>query len=270
MKFLNLMNGQKTGRTTVNDKDCPFMPIEEMRKHEWTINWSGGKDSTATVIACIKYGVPIKEINYVRMMYDDELPATLPIMTDFVDECIGLFRDVYNIKINIIKSITCKEYVCDKIYVRSKYSELNGERYTLGYLSRGMCRFNACKVKALQSIKKAKYEMIGYAIDEPKRYKRLVHPHQESILCTLGITENKAFDICRRNNLLSPLYALGTKRDGCWFCPNCSSAEIDYIKNEHRELLDIIYEEFSCRNPNFLYVSKNSWISEYMKDRGAG
>ena len=30
------------------------MTLEEMRKHEWAINWSGGKDSTATIIACIK------------------------------------------------------------------------------------------------------------------------------------------------------------------------------------------------------------------------
>ena len=29
---------------------CFFMNIEEMKQHEWSISWSGGKDSTATVI----------------------------------------------------------------------------------------------------------------------------------------------------------------------------------------------------------------------------
>lgn len=252
----------------MNSKDCPFMSIEEMRKHEWTINWSGGKDSTATIIACIKYGVPIKEVNYVRMMYDDYLPATLPIMTDFVDESIGLFRDVYELKVNITKSATCKEYVCDKVYFRSKHKELNGKRYTLACLLRGMCQFEQYKEKAFPSIKnQEKYEMIGYAIDEPKRYGRLKH-HQESVLCTLGITEDKAFYICKRNNLLSPLYDLGIKRDGCWFCPNCNKKQISYIKQNYPELVDIMYKEFSDRDKKFLYPQTNSWVKEYMKDSG--
>lgn len=248
--------------------DCPFMSIEEMRKHEWTINWSGGKDSTATIIACIKYEVPIKEINYVRMMYDDDLPATLPIMTEFVDECVGLFRDVYNIKVNVIKSVTCKEYVCDKVYFRSKHPELNGKRYTLACITRGVCNFTVCKVKTLKSLKNNKYEMIGYAINEPKRYGRLKHPYQESILCTLGITDVKAFYICKRNNLLSPLYDLGFKRDGCWFCPSCNKKQIDYIKLKYPKLVDIIYKEFSDRDKKFLYPQRSTWIKEYMKDRG--
>ena len=73
------------------------MNIEEMKQHEWSISWSGGKDSTATVILCHEYGIPIKEIIYVRMMYDEELPATLPVMTDFVDNAVtvGLKTEVF-------------------------------------------------------------------------------------------------------------------------------------------------------------------------------
>lgn len=255
----------------MSSKNCPFMPIEEMRKHEWTINWSGGKDSTATIIACIKYCIPIKEINYVRMMYDDDLPATLPIVTEFVDNCIDLFRDVYGINVNVIKSETCKEYVCDKVFKRSKkHPELNGKRYTLAALNVFGCAFTSCKIRALKSIKTSEYEMIGYAIDEPKRYVRLNHPYQESILCTLGIIESKAFDICNKNGLLSPLYALGVKRDGCWFCPNASRSQIDFVKSNYPNLVDIIYEEFSSedRNLHNLYPNTNNWIREYMKDWG--
>ena len=69
------------------------MDINEMRKHEWTISWSGGKDSTATIILCHEYGIPIKEIIYVRMMYDKKTPATLPVMTQFVDNAKGIFED---------------------------------------------------------------------------------------------------------------------------------------------------------------------------------
>ena len=48
------------------------MNVEEMKNHEWSISWSGGKDSTATVILCHEYGIPIKEILYVKMMYGEK------------------------------------------------------------------------------------------------------------------------------------------------------------------------------------------------------
>ena len=243
-----------------------FMSLNEMKNYEWTINWSGGKDSTATIIACIKKEVPIKEINYVRMMFDDELPATLPIMTDFVDSCIYRFRNQYNLIVNIIESESVMDAVANKVYSRSKYNKLNGTRYTLGYLSRGLCKFNACKVKALKQIATSDYEMIGYAADETQRINRLNHPHQESILCTLGITEKKCLDICKRNHLLSPLYELGFKRDGCWFCPNTSNNEIEYIKRKYPELVKIIYKEFNEREREFLFANKNNWVKTYLND----
>lgn len=255
----------------MNSKDCPFMSIEEMRKHEWTINWSGGKDSTATIIACIKYNVQIKEINYVRMMYDYYFSAVLPVMDRFVDECISLFRDVYDINVNVIESENAKEMICEKRYKRSKNSELNGKRYTLASLCMSMCAFNYYKKKALNSIKSSEYEMIGYAIDEPKRYIKLKnHPNRESILCTLGITEAKAFYICKRNNLLSPLYDLGIKRDGCWFCPCSNKLVIDYIKQNYPRLVDIIYKSFDVyvKDKRILYPNTNNWVKEYIKDRG--
>ena len=55
-----------------------LMTIDEMRLHKWTVSWSGGKDSTATVILMHENNIPIEKIIYVRMMYDDKLPATLP------------------------------------------------------------------------------------------------------------------------------------------------------------------------------------------------
>lgn len=244
-----------------------FMPLTEMRNHEWTINWSGGKDSTATIIACIKKEVPIKEINYVRMMFNEELPATLPIMTDFVDKCIDRFINQYGLNVNVVKSESAMNAVANKVYSRSKYDELNGTRYTLGYLSRGMCKFNLCKVKALKSITGVEYEMIGYAIDETNRIHRLNHPYQESILCTLAIKEEKCFDICKRNNMLSPLYEVGFKRDGCWFCPNTSNHEIEYIKRNYPELVKIIYKEFDERPRDFLFANKNNWIRHYLNDK---
>lgn len=258
-----MMNGKM-----LKKNDNNFMPVEEMRKYRWSINWSGGKDSTATIIACIKYNVPIEVINYVRMMYDDDLPATLPIMTNFVDRCIDRLVNQYKIKVNVIKSETCKKNVCDKVYKRSKYEDMNGTRYTLAKLLRGRCKFQDYKGKALDKIKQTEHTMIGYCIDEKERYHRLKHPYQESILCTLGIDQSKAIHICKVNNMLSPLYDLGISRDGCFFCPNCKRKEIDYIKENYPELVEIIYKEFMQKDDKYLYANLNSWIKEYKKDMG--
>ena len=112
------------------------MNIEEMKQHEWSISWSGGKDSTATVILCHEYGIPIKEIIYVRMMYDDTLPATLPVMTDFVDNAIKVFEGWgYNVK--VVKSIKTAEQIVNTVYKRSKYPERNGKRYGISNFGRG-------------------------------------------------------------------------------------------------------------------------------------
>ena len=81
-----------------------IMNIEEMRKHEWVISWSGGKDSTATIILCHKYGIPIKKIIYVRMMYNEDLPATLPVMVEFVDRAKGVFES-WGYPVEIVKGV---------------------------------------------------------------------------------------------------------------------------------------------------------------------
>lgn len=242
------------------------MNIEEMKNHEWSISWSGGKDSTATVILCHEYGIPIKEIIYVRMMYDDTLPATLPVMTDFVDNAIKVFEGWgYNVK--VVKSIKTAEQIVNTVYKRSKYPERNGKRYGISNFGRGFCKFTGIKQNTIKSVNSGEYEMIGYACDEIARLYRLVD-NQSSIMAELGVTEQDAFDICRKYSLLSPLYDLGIKRDGCWFCPNAANLEIQYLKQHYPELVKKIYEMIDmCQYSIDGLENRNRWVAEYLKGR---
>lgn len=52
----------------------------------WIVPWSGGKDSTATIIVMLEQGLEIEKIVHVRMMATETLPATHKVMTDFVDD----------------------------------------------------------------------------------------------------------------------------------------------------------------------------------------
>ena len=241
------------------------MNIEEMKQHEWSISWSGGKDSTATVILCHEYGIPIKEIIYVRMMYDDTLPATLPVMTDFVDNAIKIFEGWgYNVK--VVKSIKTAEQIVNTVYKRSKYPERNGKRYGISNFGRGFCKFTGIKQNTIKSVNSGEYEMIGYACDEIARLHRLVD-NQSSIMAELGVTEQDAFDICKKYNLLSPLYELGTKRDGCWFCPNVCKKQREMLKAEHPELVRKVYDMIEmCDYDLYGMDKRNNWVADYFKE----
>ena len=55
------------------------------------------------------------------------------------------------------------------------------------------------------------------------------------------MTEADARKLCEENNLLSPIYA-HCRRNGCWFCPNASDAELRHMVEHHPELFDQLME----------------------------
>lgn len=241
------------------------MTIEEMRQHEWIVSWSGGKDSTATIILMHEYNIPIKEIIYVRMMFDEKRPATLPIMTDFVDRAKKVFES-WGYKVSIVPSIRTTKEISEKRFYRSKYPIKNGKKYGLSGFMRGRCKMTGAKTDTIKELIKQRgnneYEMIGYAADENKRIHRLTDK-KCSIMVILGVKEKEAFDICKKYDLLSPLYDLGISRDGCFFCPNAKKAEREYIHKYYPDLIKEIYlliEEMDYPCSELPSV----WIKDYL------
>lgn len=78
----------------------------------------------------------------------------------------------------------------------------------------GRCAINRdCKLKPIKDFYKTKdpeqiTQYIGIAIDEPQRLERLKigKPKKISLLEKYEYTEQMAFDVCKKNNLLSPIY----------------------------------------------------------------
>ncbi len=56
-----------------------------------------------------------------------------------------------------------------------------------------------------------------------------------SLLEKYGYTESMAFEICKKYDLLSPVYDFASK-GGCWFCPNARACELRHLRNNHRDL----------------------------------
>lgn len=244
-----------------------FMTIEQMREREWVISWSGGKDSTATVILCHKYGIPIKKIIYVRMMWDETLPATLPVMTDFVDHAKEIFES-WGYPVEVIPSIKTAKSLTEKTFFRSKHPEKNGKKYGVTDFMRGYCKFTGVKQATIKSLVDTdEFELIGYASDEEDRIHRLTDKKQ-SVMVTLGVTEAEAFEICREYELLSPLYDMQISRDGCWFCPNAGVKERAILKEQYPELVAKIRDMIEMCDFDIEYLAvRNNWLQDYIKGK---
>ena len=242
------------------------MNLEEMKKHEWIVAWSGGKDSTATIILMHEHGIPIKEIIYVRMMYDDTLPATLPVMTEFVDSAKAVFES-WGYPVRIVKSRKTAKDLIEQKYVRSSKESKNGHCYGVTAFARGCCTFTTIKCNTVKALINNDYEMIGYAADETSRTHRL-GGFKQSIMVELGINEIETFDICRKYNLLSPLYELGFARDGCWFCPNATVKQRMYLKQNNPELVEEIIKMIEmCDYDISSMVKRNHWVEDWLKEK---
>lgn len=251
----------------------PLMSLEEMRKHEWCVSWSGGKDSTATILLMREYGIPIKQITYVRMMWDEITPATLPIMTEFVDESTERLR-LWGYSVVIVPSVKTAKSIAEKALEHPRKPSTmirKGKAGGIAEFLRGSCRFAGVKQDTIRrnTIPDA-FRMLGICADEKPRVARM-RCDCESILATLGLSQNDAKRICDENHMLSPLYGVGNGRDGCWFCPNASKRERERLRIERPDLYQNILWmiELTARwwNPPF-FTSVNGWCFDYIEENG--
>lgn len=142
-----------------------------------------------------------------------------------------------------------------KDYVSFFVNRVGSGRYKgrlYGFPIGGRCVINReCKMKPIREFYKSlrEYDItqyVGIAKDEPKRLARL-KVNQVSLLEKYGYTGAMAYDICRKYNLLSPIYAKGT-RSGCWFCMNAHIKDYLHIRQHHTRLWDALRE--LSRTPN--------------------
>lgn len=212
-----------------------------INKMYYVASWSGGKDSTASVILAHEHNEPLNLIIFSEVMFDKNISGELPEHIDFIkNKCIPLFKS-WGYEVRILHS---DRTYCDMFNTkvsRSKISERNGKKY--GFPLAMKCYVNSrCKMNPIRDFwKSVDYEFVQYvgiAIDEPERLERIVKTENHiSLLQKYRYTEQMAFDLCKKYDLLSPIYEFAT-RNGCWFCPNARDCELRHLRNNHRDLWD--------------------------------
>lgn len=199
--------------------------------------YSGGKDSTATVILAHEHNEPLDAVLFCEVMFDENTSGELPEHIDFIDNvAFPKFREW---GYDCIKVRAKKTYMdCfNHIITRSKHENRNG--LYQGFPLAGMCKINAhCKILPLQKWERENHvdiQYVGIAPEETPRIKRAHEKGQISLMEKYGVSEAEAFKLCEQYGLLSPSYSF-SKRGGCWFCPNAKAGELRHLRDNHPEL----------------------------------
>lgn len=208
---------------------------------------SFGKDSLAMIIKIKELGLPLDEVIYCDIRFDENLSGEMPKMAEFIPKAEKILKYRYDIEVKHLKGITFKEQFY-KVKQRGKHiGDMYGFPYTLGAWCNSRLKLEPIN-KYYNSIKEPYKVYVGIAYDEPKRYERLDKDKNIALLYDLKITEKEAMEICRQNDLLSPIYE-NSFRGGCWFCVKQSIKQLEYLYNTYPELYNILLKmEKDSRN----------------------
>lgn len=224
-----------------------MLVITLMCKH--IVCWSGGEDSTATIILAHLNGVPIDEIIFAEVMYDKvrNISGEHPLQMEFVYKAKSIFES-WGYKVTIVRGD--KDYL-DIFYhtIKNplKHKEHRGKCY--GFPQSKRCSVKRdCKERPIERYLKGigpYVSYVGICADEKVRLVSLSNSGKKglqekvSLLQRYEYTKAMTGPLCEQYGLRSPMYQY-TRRGGCWMCPNARH-------EEHRLLFELwpeLYEEF--------------------------
>lgn len=213
---------------------------ERLRTKRYVASCSFGKDSMATVLLALMHNEPLNEVVYCEVMFDQNTSGEVPEHRDFIHGVAVPFLEKHGIRVNIVKS--------EKIFVTQFNRRIGGNGRNCGKIWSwplcGRCYVQRdLKVRTMDAWKKKHWrddeivQYVGIANDETDRIAKMdSYKYQTvSLLEKYKFSENDAFELCKKNGLLSPIYKFAP-RNGCFFCPNAKAKELRHLYDHHPDL----------------------------------
>lgn len=211
---------------------------------KYIASWSGGKDSTASIILAHENKEPLDIIIFSEVMFNETISGELPEHIEFIHRAKNIFEG-WGYNVLILRSDKTYMDCFNHRVLRTNNKERKGKKQ--GFPMSKKCKINTdCKIrpikKFLKSINEDYIQYVGIAAEEKQRLERIEKTKSKiSLLEKYGYTEKMAFNLCKKYNLLSPVYEF-CKRGGCFFCPNATKNELRHLRKNHKDLWEILLE----------------------------
>lgn len=205
------------------------------------ISYSGGKDSTASVILYHELYGNSRELKIIfsEVMFNENISGELPEHIHFIKNvAFPIFQSWGYETIILHDERTYMDYFN---HVRQRGKNI-GKR--VGFPMADKCVIKNCKIRPIEHYLKTLNEpyrqIIGITYDEKTRYEKL-GKGKYSILYENKYTRDDVIRLCMQYDLLSPYYVY-SRRGGCWFCPNQGRQQLEYLKYNYKDLWRILLE----------------------------
>lgn len=199
------------------------------------VSCSFGKDSIAAALVAKSSGIDVSAV-YCHVLFAPGISSEMPEQEDFVfNHAIPKLEAEYGIKTEVIVP---SETVVDWFYRKRTRGKNVGKIYGWPCL-RGCYVSSNIKLAAIRKWRKAQgefTEILGIACDEVDRIEKDIMKGKRLILCENGITERDAALLCKKADLLSPLYSFDRQRSGCWFCPLQRTSQLKELRKNYPDL----------------------------------
>lgn len=228
---------------------------------DYILSLSYGKDSIACLEAIEKLNMPLTRVVTVDIFATKNISGDLPIIQDFKKKVDSYILEKYNI---VVEHITSgKTY--EEMFYKKKTEKSNNCGEIRGWLisvnGGPWCQYDL-KMEALKKLEKRDNVVyVGIALDEEKRF-GVFSKNKISPLVLAKYTEKDCFEICKRLDLLSPVYEF-SERQGCWFCHNQSVNQLRVLKNNYPKLWKLMLKWDSDSPVSFGTDGRR--LSEYNK-----
>ena len=196
---------------------------------------SFGKDSMANLILSAEQGIPIDRVMYCDIRFNAEISGEHPLMAKWIPTAEKRLKELFGITVDHAYSGIGYE---TQFWTKKQKGTGQDMYYGFPHLLSPWCN-TLLKIKAINKYFREvvggggyNTQFVGIAADEPIRWARMEAKQTEkkkyrSLLVEQNLTEQDAMAICKKYDLLSPMYGVdGIFRGGCWFCPKQCMADL--------------------------------------------
>ena len=233
-------------------------------------NLSFGKDSMATLILAAEQGIPIDHVMYCEIKFNDEISGEHPLMAEWIPTAEIRLKELFGITVDHAYSgVSFYEQFYKVIQKGNHVGNIYGFPLVIGAWCNDRLKLGATKKYEAQFINEKTTTFFGIAYDEPVRWERMrkketARRKYRSLLVEQKLTEQDAFEICKKYDLLSPMYSVdGIYRGGCWFCPKQCNADLYSLWKNYPDYFQklVELEPYSPHNK----FKPNGNLSDYAK-----